>query len=205
MTMWLVPYDEAHTVTRAQLPSAYIKKMGLNLPTDKPNVPGSDFSGIIHAAGKRSQWTAGQEVHGMSMTMDGQYDMSRDIAKSLAVGLTWPVGNGTLQQYLKIPSSSAISPKPSSMSWTEAAAIPLVYSTVYGVLVEAGRLPFNPKPEEREQRSVLILGGSSGTGNVAIQLAKTMGLRVVTTCSMKNHAFVKELGADEVGFPYDRG
>lgn len=84
------------------------------------------------------------------------------------------------------------------MSWTEAAAIPLVYSTVYGCLVEAGKLPFEPTPEERGKRSVLILGGSSGTGNVAIQLAKKMGLRVVTTCSEKNRDFVTSLCADEV-------
>jgi NADPH:quinone reductase-like Zn-dependent oxidoreductase len=107
-------------------------------------------------------------------------------------------GNGTLQQYLKVPSSSAISPKPAGMSWNEAAAIPLVYSTVYGALVEAGQLPFNPTPEERDTRSVLILGGSSGTGNVAIQLAKKMGLKVVTSCSGRNVEFVKGQGADEV-------
>ena len=84
------------------------------------------------------------------------------------------------------------------MSWAEAAALPLVYSTVYGCLVEVGKLPFEPRAEERGKRSVLILGGSSGTGNVAIQLAKKMGLRVVTTCSEKNREFVTSLGADEV-------
>jgi NADPH:quinone reductase-like Zn-dependent oxidoreductase len=84
------------------------------------------------------------------------------------------------------------------MSWNEAAAIPLVYSTVYGALVEAGKLPFNPSTNERGTRSVLILGGSSGTGNVAIQLAKKMGLRVVTSCSGRNVEFVKGQGADEV-------
>jgi NADPH:quinone reductase-like Zn-dependent oxidoreductase len=103
-----------------------------------------------------------------------------------------------MQQYLKISATSAISPKPTQMSWTEAAAIPLVYSTVYGALVESGQLPFEPKPEERDTRSVLILGGSSGTGNVAIQLAKKMGLRVVTSCSGRNVEFVTGLGADEV-------
>jgi len=86
------------------------------------------------------------------------------------------------------------------MSWNEAAAIPLVYSTVYGALVESGKLPFNPSPEEKNTRSVLILGGSSGTGNVAIQLAKKMGLRVVTSCSGRNVDFVKSQGADEVRF-----
>jgi NADPH:quinone reductase-like Zn-dependent oxidoreductase len=87
------------------------------------------------------------------------------------------------------------------MSWQEAAAIPLVYSTVYGALVETSKLPFDPTSEEKDKRSVLILGGSSGTGNVAIQLAKKMGLRVVTTCSGRNVDFVKSQGADEVRRP----
>lgn len=102
-----------------------------------------------------------------------------------------------MQEYQKIPASSPITLKPPSLSFAEAAAIPLVYSTVYGALVEEAKLPFTPVDTGRK-RSVLILGGSSGTGSVAIQLAKKMGLQVVTTCSERNIEFVKNLGADEV-------
>lgn len=171
-----------------------MKKLGVSLRDGKPFVPGSDFSGIIHAAGKDARWTVGQEVHGMKMNMDG----GSPVASCSIPAILTVSGNGTLQQYLKIPSSAAISPKPTTMSWTEAAAIPLVYSTVYGALVETAQLPFTPSAEEKDKRSVLILGGSSGTGNVAIQLAKKMGLRVVTTCSSRNRDFVTGLGADEV-------
>jgi NADPH:quinone reductase-like Zn-dependent oxidoreductase len=87
--------------------------------------------------------------------------------------------------------------KPSNLSFTEAAALPLVYCTVHDALVKHGKLPFNPSEEERGKRSVLILGGSSGTGSIAIQMAKKMGLVVVTTCSAKNVDFVRGLGADE--------
>jgi NADPH:quinone reductase-like Zn-dependent oxidoreductase len=73
-----------------------------------------------------------------------------------------------------------------------------VYCTVYTALVNYGKLPFDPAPADVAKRSVLILGGSSGTGSVGIQLAKKMGLTVVTTCSTKNVELVKKLGADEV-------
>mmetsp|Transcript_60511 Transcript_60511/g.140948 ORF Transcript_60511/g.140948 Transcript_60511/m.140948 type:complete len:208 (+) Transcript_60511:1-624(+) len=47
--------------------------------------------------------------------------------------------------------------------------------------------------------TVLILGGSGGTGHAAIQLAKALGAgRVITTCSPDNFDFVRGLGADEV-------
>lgn len=103
-----------------------------------------------------------------------------------------------MQEYICLPGSSAICRRPSGLSSEQAAAIPLVYLTVYTALVMYGKLPFSPAPADKDKRSVLILGGSSGTGNVAIQLAKKMGLRVVTSCSGKNAAFVKSLGADEV-------
>jgi NADPH:quinone reductase-like Zn-dependent oxidoreductase len=107
-------------------------------------------------------------------------------------------GNGTLQEYLLADPSWPIAHKPRSLSFSEAAALPLVYSTVHDALVKHGRLPFQPKPEDVGKRTVLILGGSSGTGSVAIQLAKKMGLKVGTTCSTKKVDFVKSLGADEV-------
>lgn len=45
---------------------------------------------------------------------------------------------------------------------------------------------------------ILIYGGSTATGSIAIQLAKAAGLKVITTCSPKSNAFVKSRGADEV-------
>ena len=108
------------------------------------------------------------------------------------------IGKGTLQQYLLLDKSAPVARKPPELSFPEAAATPLVYTTVHDALVKWGKLPFDPPPNEVGKRSVLILGGSSGTGHVAIQLGKKMGLRVVTTCSTRNVSFVKSLGADEV-------
>jgi NADPH:quinone reductase-like Zn-dependent oxidoreductase len=50
----------------------------------------------------------------------------------------------------------------------------------------------------RDRPSVLILGGTSATGMVAIMLAKKMGLRITTTCSGTSRDIVEKLGATEV-------
>lgn len=97
-----------------------------------------------------------------------------------------------------MPASGPFTIKPASLSWEDAAALPLAYATMYTALIDYGRLAFNPHPADSGRRSVLILGGSSGTGTIGIQLAKKMGLNVVTTCSGRNIDLVKELGADEV-------
>ncbi len=78
--------------------------------------------------------------------------------------------------------------KPSNLTHDEAASLPLVALTAYQCVVEKGRV-------ERGQ-TVLIHAGAGGVGSFAIQLAKHLGARVITTCSAKNADFVKGLGAD---------
>lgn len=137
---------------------------------------------MITAVPRTSAYKVGDEVYGQRFSADG---------------------NGFLAEYVRIPASSPFVVKPKDLSWTDAAAVPLVYTTVYDALVEWGRLPFNlaeKKVEEDGEKklSVLVLGGSSGTGHVAVQLAKKIGCNVVATCSGKNAEMVSKLGADEV-------
>ena len=80
--------------------------------------------------------------------------------------------------------------KPRTLSFPEAAALPLVLITAWGALFDRGSL--------QAGQSVLIHAGAGGVGHVAIQLAKLKGARVLTTVSSKAKAdFVKTLGADE--------
>jgi NADPH:quinone reductase len=80
---------------------------------------------------------------------------------------------------------------PSRLSFVEAAALPLVLITAWGGLYDRGAL--------QKGQTVLIHAGAGGVGHVAIQLAKLMGGRVITTVSNAEKAgFVKALGADEV-------
>ncbi|MEU4393930.1 NADP-dependent oxidoreductase [Kribbella sp. NPDC023855] len=80
--------------------------------------------------------------------------------------------------------------KPATISFEEAASLPLVALTAWQALVERG----NVRPGHR----VLIHAGSGGVGTVAIQLAKHLGATVATTVSAGNAEFVRELGADVV-------
>jgi NADPH2:quinone reductase len=77
------------------------------------------------------------------------------------------------------------------ISFTTAAAAPLVLITAWGALFDRGRL--------QAGETVLIHAGAGGVGHVAVQLAKHKGARVITTVSTVEKAeFVKLLGADEV-------
>ena len=56
---------------RAQLTPDYMKKLGVQLSGGKAVIPGADYAGVIHSAGRNSKWNVGQEVHGMSMDITG--------------------------------------------------------------------------------------------------------------------------------------
>ena len=80
--------------------------------------------------------------------------------------------------------------KPARISHVEAASLPLVGLTAWQCLVGAAKLSAGDK--------VLIQAGAGGVGSLAIQLAKHLGAEVATTCSERNAAFVRELGATVV-------
>lgn len=99
---------------------------------------------------------------------------------------------GALSQYTTAdPKLLAIMPK--NLSFTEAAALPLVTHTAWEALYE--RTTIHPNEH------VLIHGGAGGVGHIAIQLAKLKGAKVYTTVSSEEKAqIVRKLGADEVIF-----
>ncbi|MEQ1558620.1 MAG: zinc-dependent alcohol dehydrogenase family protein [Methyloglobulus sp.] len=79
---------------------------------------------------------------------------------------------------------------PETLSFAEAAALPLVLITAWGGLYDRGGL--------QSGQTVLIHAGAGGVGHVAIQLAKLKGARVIATVGSQEKAdFVKALGADE--------
>ncbi|MGC8494622.1 MAG: NADP-dependent oxidoreductase [Syntrophobacteraceae bacterium] len=89
-----------------------------------------------------------------------------------------------------VADEAAVAHKPVSLSHVDAASLPLVILTAQQFLTEAAAL--------KSGQSVLIHAGAGAVGSIAIQLAKHMGLRVVTTASTGNVQFVKDLGADRV-------
>ncbi|SMR63464.1 unnamed protein product [Zymoseptoria tritici ST99CH_3D1] len=87
---------------------------------------------------------------------------------------------------------------PDSLPYEKAATFPLGVSTVgQGLFQKALKLNLPTKPTKNGE-TVLIYGGSTATGSLAIQYAKLAGYKVLTTCSPHNNDFVKSLGADGV-------
>ena len=95
---------------------------------------------------------------------------------------------GTYAEYVAV-NQSQIAPKPKTLSFVQAAALPMVAQTALTAL-RAGEL--------KSGQTVLIHGGAGGVGTMAIQMAKALGARVITTASGQGADLVKSLGADEV-------
>lgn len=99
---------------------------------------------------------------------------------------------------LQLVDSRLVSPKPKSLDFAQAAAIPLTALTAYEGLFEQMGIRWD-KPERNAQKTLLVIGGAGGVGSMLIQMAKIAGLRVVATASRDNtREWIKKLGADEV-------
>jgi zinc-binding alcohol dehydrogenase family protein len=86
--------------------------------------------------------------------------------------------------------------KPTTLSFAEAAALPLTSITAYEALFE--HLGFCPEGGSKGKK-LLVIGGAGGVGSVAIQLAKLASVEVIATASRSDsRAWVKQLGADAV-------
>jgi len=79
--------------------------------------------------------------------------------------------------------------KPRNLSHIEAASLTLVGGTVWEAFVTRARLAVG--------ETILIHGGAGGVGTIAIQVAKAIGARVITTARSADHEFVRSLGADD--------
>lgn len=79
--------------------------------------------------------------------------------------------------------------KPENLSHLEAASLTLAGGTVWEAFVMRAQLAVG--------ETILIHGGAGGVGTLAIQVAKAMGARVITTARAEDHTLVRELGADE--------
>ncbi|MEV4261141.1 NADP-dependent oxidoreductase [Kribbella sp. NPDC049584] len=138
------------------------------LPYKLPQILGNDVAGTVVGVGAKVRgFRLGDEVY-------GRPDKNRI---------------GTFAERIAVAEAD-LAPKPVSVSFEEAASVPLVALTAWQALVERGNL----RPGQR----ILIHAGAGGVGSVAIQLAKYLGAMVATTVSAGNADFVRELGADVV-------
>src|SRR5919109_1545111 len=86
--------------------------------------------------------------------------------------------------------AAIIAKKPERLSHINAAALALTGLTALCAVEDTLKL--------RSGETILIQGGAGGVAGFAIQLAKHLGARVITTASAANHDYVRSLGADEV-------
>ena len=87
---------------------------------------------------------------------------------------------------------------PEHLTFEAAATLGVAIVTVGQALYQSLQLPLPSAAPAKEPFPVLIYGGSTATGTVAIQFAKLSGATVITTCSPRNNKLVKALGADAV-------
>jgi NADPH:quinone reductase-like Zn-dependent oxidoreductase len=133
-----------------------------------PLILGRDFSGVVSALG------AGVTDLRTGDEVFGVLEGGRDgtYAEKIAVG------------------AAIVAKKPSALSHVDAAALALTGLTALVSVEDTLKL--------KSGETILIQGGAGGVAGFAIQVAKHLGARVITTASAANAAYVRDLGADEV-------
>jgi NADPH:quinone reductase len=133
-----------------------------------PAVIGHDVSGVVEAVGAEvTEFAPGDEVCYTPKIFGG--------AGSYAE--------------VHVADVDLVGRKPRNLSHVEAASLTLVGGTVWEAFVGRAGL--------RVGETILIHGGAGGVGTIAIQVAKAIGARVVTTARANDHEFVRALGADD--------
>ncbi len=140
------------------------------IQTDFPVIPGWDLAGVVERAGPGvSEFSPGDEVIGY---------VRED-----------HIGRGTYAEFVAAPVRT-LGRKPKTLSWAEAASLPLAGLTAYQALTKALSVA--------EDDIVLVHAAAGGVGSFAVQIARAKGARVIGTASEHNHDHLRELGAEPV-------
>ncbi len=139
------------------------------LPHEFPLILGWEAAGRVDAIGKKvKNFKVGDEVYAYCRKPT--------------------VKEGTYAEYICLDAQN-VALKPKSLSYAQAASIPLAGLTAWQSLFDSANL--------QKGETVLIHAGAGGVGGFAIQFAKNAGATVYTTAGQENHDYVKKLGADE--------
>lgn len=161
-------------------------------------VVGSDVSGIVEEVGKNvTGFKKGDIVSGSlhgGMNKNGGFGKYVMISSNAAI--KFPDS-----QILKAALSRGTHPSTTINSFEAAASVPVGLKTVALSFYDNLKIPTNK--DENKSDYILIWGGATATGILAIQIAKLVyGINVITTASKKNHSALISLGADKV-FDYN--
>jgi NADPH:quinone reductase-like Zn-dependent oxidoreductase len=142
------------------LSGKYAKEFGTHLPL----IPGYDVAGVVEKTGANvTKLKVGDAIYG------------------------YPTFGGGWADYVTVKEWE-VAPKPKSLNFVEAAAVPMGALTAWQALVDVAKL--------QPGQTILIHGGSGGVGGFAVQIAKARGARVIATASTANQELLKQLGAD---------
>lgn len=162
---------------------------GLRKPL--PHIPGCDAAGVVSEVGEDVTTVAvGDRVLMNPSVSCGQCEFCArgDASLCTTYKLIGETTQGTCCEKIAVPAINAI-PIPDSLSFDDAASIPLVFLTAWRMMIKRGRL--------RAGESILILGASAGVGIAAIQIAKVAGARVLAAASTDEKLeLCRALGAD---------
>ncbi|HET9401448.1 MAG TPA: zinc-binding dehydrogenase [Candidatus Acidoferrales bacterium] len=163
---------------------------GIKIPL--PHIPGSDISGEVAEVGALVK---GIQPGTRVVLAPG---VSCGNCEACAIGADYRCRgyslfgymlDGGCAEFMKSPPENVVS-IPDSLSFEEAAAVPVVFLTAWHMLIARAEL--------RPGETVLVLAAGSGVGTAAIQIAKLIGARVISTAgSAAKLAKARELGADE--------
>jgi NADPH:quinone reductase-like Zn-dependent oxidoreductase len=138
----------------------YAARLAVGLRAPKNPVPGLDVAGVVVAAGSGvTRFQPGDEVFGVSKGSFAEFAAARE---------------------------SKLAPKPSNLTFEQAAAVPVSGMTALRGLTDVGRLQAGQK--------VLIIGASGGVGSYAVQIAKALGTEVTGVCSTSKLDLVRSIG-----------
>ncbi len=98
--------------------------------------------------------------------------------------------NGAIAEYICVLADRSVVLKPASMTFEQAAAVPVAAITALQGLRDKGKIQSGQK--------VLVNGASGGVGTFAVQIAKSFGTEVTGVCSTRNVDLVRSIGADHV-------
>jgi len=134
----------------------------------KHKILGAAFAGRVEAVGRNvTQFQPGDEVFG-------------DVSEC---------GFGAFAEYVAAP-ENALALKPTSLTFEEAATVPVSAVTALQGLRDQGHI----QPGQK----VLIDGASGGVGTFAVQIAKSFGTEVTAVCSTGKMEMMRSIGADHV-------
>ena len=140
--------------------------VGTGLLKPQKKILGDDRAGRVEAVGRNvKQFRPGDEVFGTC-------------------------NYGAFAEYVCVPKTDWLALKPASISFEEAAALPIAGITALQGLRDKGGIQAGQK--------VLINGASGGVGTFAVQIAKSFGTEVTGVCSTKKMDLVRSIGADHV-------